>query len=139
MSTPGKPAAFDQSISPYGVRIPFADTLGIRVIEAVKERVICAIDLKPEFSNSMGKLHGGALMTGLDVAMSCAVRAHYGSSGGVITIDMSVNFIRPSTGTITIEARVLNGGKSMAFCEAEAKDEGGKLLAKSIGTFRLMV
>ena len=135
---PTAPAPYDQTVSPFGVKIPFADTLGIRIVEAVKERVICAIDLKPEFANSMGKLHGGAMMTGLDVAMSCAVRAHYGSSGGVITIDMSVNFIRPSTGTITIEARVLNGGKSMAFCEAEAKDDEGKLLAKSIGTFRLM-
>jgi acyl-coenzyme A thioesterase PaaI-like protein len=33
---------------------------------------------------------------------------------------------------------VLHGGQSTAFCEAEARDEGGTLLAKAIGTFKLL-
>ena len=36
------------------------------------------------------------------------------------------------------EGRVLNAGKSTAFCEAEARDETGKLLSKAIGTFKLL-
>ena len=128
---------YDQSVSPFGVRIPFAEHLGIRMIECTKERVVVALDRRPEIANSMGNLHGGVLMTMLDLAMTCAVRAHYGVAGGVITIDMSASFIRPAGATALAEARVLNGGKSMAFCEAAARDPDGKLLAKSIGTFRL--
>jgi len=33
---------------------------------------------------------------------------------------------------------VLHGGKSHAFCEAEARDDAGALLAKAIGTFKLL-
>lgn len=129
---------YDQSISPFGVKIPFAEHLGIRMTECTRERVVVVLDRRPEISNSMGNVHGGALMTMLDLVMTCAVRAHYGVAGGVVTIDMSVNFIRPGGAQVLAEARVLNGGKSIAFCEAEARDPEGKLLAKSIGTFRLI-
>jgi len=38
---------------------------------------------------------------------------------------------------VTAEGRVLHG-KSTAFCEAEARDDAGALLAKAIGTFKLL-
>ena len=73
-----------------------------------------------------------------DGVVSIAVRGHYGVAAGVITIDINVTFIRPGTGRVIAEGRVLNGGKTMCFCEGEAKDETGKLLAKTMGTFRLI-
>jgi len=39
---------------------------------------------------------------------------------------------------VTAEGKVLHGGKSTAFCEAEARDDKGALLAKAIGTFKLL-
>lgn len=131
-------APFDQSVSPFGVRIPFAELLGIRLVETTKERSIVELGRRPEISNSLASMHGGVIMTMLDLVMTVAVRAHYGVAGGVITIDMSTSFIRPGSGTILAEGRVLNGGKSMCFCEGEARDDAGKLLAKSMGTFRLV-
>ena len=78
-------------------------------------------------------------MTMLDYVMSAAVRGHYGVDGGVLTVDMSVGFMNAGTSShILAEGRVLHGGQSTAFCEAEARDEGGKLLAKAIGTFKLL-
>jgi uncharacterized protein (TIGR00369 family) len=78
-------------------------------------------------------------MTMLDLVMSWAVRGHYGVAGGVLTVDMSVGFMKGSFGdNVTAEGRVLHGGKSTAFCEAEARDESGALLAKAIGTFKLL-
>ncbi len=129
-------APFDQTIGPWGVEIPFADLLGIRLVEATHERCIIAIDRRPELLNSWGSAHGGVIMTMLDLVMSIAVRAHYGVASGVATIDMSVGFLNPGTGNLTAEGRVLQGGQSTAFCEAEALDESGKILAKAIGTFK---
>ena len=57
---------------------------------------------------------GFLMMTGVLVA------------GGVITVDMSVGFIAPGTGKVFAEARVLHGGRSTCFCEAEAKDDDTK-------------
>ena len=132
------PPAYDQSVSPFGVKIPFAEHLGIELVLATKERAIVSLDRQPELLNSLGAAHGGVLMTMLDLVMTCAVRGHYGVAGGVITVDMSVGFIAPGTGKVFAEARVLHGGRSTCFCEAEAKDDAGKLLAKAIGTFKLV-
>jgi acyl-coenzyme A thioesterase PaaI-like protein len=40
--------------------------------------------------------------------------------------------------TVLAEGRVLHGGKSTAFCEGMARDDKGQLLAKAIGTFKLL-
>jgi uncharacterized protein (TIGR00369 family) len=122
----------------FGVTIPFVENLGIRLIERSKERAIIALTKRPELLNSWGATHGGVIMTMLDLVMSVAVRGHYGVAGGVLTVDISVGFLNASLGDITAEGRVLNAGKSTAFCEAEAHDETGKLLSKAIGTFKLL-
>lgn len=122
----------------FGVTIPFVEHLGIRLVERSKERAIVSLSKRPNLLNSWGAAHGGVIMTMLDLVMSVAVRGHYGIAGGVLTIDISVGFLNASYGDITAEGRVLNTGKSTAFCEAEARDETGKLLSKAIGTFKIL-
>jgi uncharacterized protein (TIGR00369 family) len=121
------------------VRVPFVEYLGIRLTEVSKERAVIILDKRPEFLNSWGAAHGGVVMTMLDYVMSAAVRGHYGIDSGVLTVDMSVGFMSAGMGDrIHADARVLHGGKSTAFCESEARDESGTLLAKAIGTFKLL-
>jgi len=122
-----------------GIRIPFTEHLGVQLVESNKERAIISLQKRPELLNSWGATHGGVLMTMLDLVMSWAVRGHYGVVGGVLTVDLSVGFMNAGYGEKVIaEGRVLHGGKSTAFCEAEARDGDGKLLAKAIGTFKLL-
>ena len=121
------------------IRVPFVEHLGIRVTEQSKARAATVLDKRAELLNSWGAAHGGVVMTMLDHVMSAAVRGHYGVDGGVLTVDMSVGFMNAGTSShILAEGRVLHGGQSTAFCEAEARDEDGKLLAKAIGTFKLL-
>lgn len=138
MTTTHAPAPYDQTASPFGVKIPFADHLGIRLVEASKERAVIAIERKPELLNSLGGFHGGVIMTMLDLVMTVAVRAHHGVAWGVVTIDMSIGFLRPGGDLIQATGRVLRGGKTTSFCESEAHDGAGRLLAKAIGTFQLV-
>jgi uncharacterized protein (TIGR00369 family) len=114
------------------------EQLGIRLVERSKARAIVSLAKRADLLNSWGATHGGVIMTMLDLVMSMAVRGHYGVAGGVLTVDMSVGFLNASFGDISAEGRVLNAGKSTAFCEAEARDETGKLLSKAIGTFKLL-
>ena len=121
------------------VRVPFVEHLGIRLVEQTKDRAAIALDKRPELLNSWGATHGGVIMTMLDYVMSAAVRGHYGVDGGVLTVDMSMGFMKAGFGeSILADARVLHGGQSTAFCEGEARDEKGALLAKAIGTFKLI-
>ncbi len=121
------------------VRIPFVEHLGIQLTEQSKERAAIVLDRRPELLNSWGSTHGGVIMTMLDYVMSAAVRGHYANDNSVLTVDLSLGFMNASlSARILAEGRVLHSGKSTAFCEAEARDEAGNLLAKALGTFKLL-
>ena len=135
MSPEGAPA----TPSSAGIKIPFTEHLGIQLVEMTREHAVVSLRKRPELLNSWGATHGGVIMTMLDLVMSWAVRGHYGVVGGVLTVDLSVGFMKGSFGDkVTAKGRVLHGGKSTAFCEAEARDDKGALLAKAIGTFKLL-
>ena len=122
----------------YGTPLPFIDHLGVERVHSDEGRALLALDIRPEFRNSWKAAHGGVIMSLLDSAMSLAARLHlHGAPGGILTIDMSVKFISPGLGNrLTAEGRVIGGGRSTLFCEAEVRDEAGNLAAKSMGTLK---
>ncbi len=122
----------------FGVTIPFVEHLGIQLVEKNRERAVVSLKRQPELLNSWGAAHGGVIMTMLDLVMSMAVRGHYDVSAGVLTVDMSVGFLNASEDDVLAEGRVLHAGRSTAFCESEARDTEGRILAKAIGTFKLL-
>jgi len=120
----------------FGIKIPFTEHLGIQLVEMTRERALVSLQKRPELLNSWGATHGGVIMTMLDLVMSWAVRGHYEVIGGVLTVDLSVGFMKGNFGDkMTAEGRVLHGGKSTAFCEGEARDDKCELLANAILTF----
>jgi acyl-coenzyme A thioesterase PaaI-like protein len=54
---------------------------------------------------------------------------------GAITVEMKTTFIGTCEGKLVAEGRCIHSGKSLSFCEAEAHDSAGKLVARSSGTF----
>ncbi len=122
----------------YGRPSPFIDHLGIERVPDGEGRARLALDIKPALRNSWQAAHGGVIMTMLDSAMSLAARVHLpGAAGGVLTIEMNAKFISPGMGNrLTAEGRVIGGGRTTLFCEAEVRDEAGKLVAKGMGTLK---
>lgn len=121
----------------FGLYVPFLEHLGVRGEQAGDGSSRIVLDLRPEMMNSFEVSHGGIVMTMLDVAMAVAARTAHGHDGGVITVDMSLSFIRSAKRRIVAEGKLLRGGKSLNFCEGTAYDEDGELVAKSLGTFKL--
>ncbi|TMG71983.1 MAG: PaaI family thioesterase, partial [Betaproteobacteria bacterium] len=102
--------------SSAGIKIPFTEHLGVQLVEMTKEHAVVSLQKRPELLNSWGATHGGVVMTMLDLVMSWAVRGYYGIVGGVLTVDLSVGFMKAGLGDkVTAEGRVLHGGKSTAF------------------------
>lgn len=122
----------------YGTPLPFIDHLGIERVENREGRALLALEIKPALRNSWQAAHGGVIMTMLDTAMSLAARMHLqGAPGGMLTIEMNVKFINPGVGgRLTAEGKVIGGGRSTLFCEAEVRGETGGLVAKSMGTLQ---
>src|SRR5216683_5362511 len=79
---------------PPGIKIPFTEHLGVQLVEMTKEHAVVSLQKRPELLNSWGATHGGVIMTMLDLVMSWAVRGHYGVVGGVLTVDLSVGFMK---------------------------------------------
>jgi uncharacterized protein (TIGR00369 family) len=128
----------DQNATTYfGLTIPFLSHLGVvpEMAEGGKSRI--SLEVKPEFENSFHIAHGGVVMTLLDFAMGAAARSTTDQPLGAMTIDMSVSFLRPSTGKIVVEGTVLKSGKTINYCEAVVLNELGEVTAKASGTFML--
>jgi uncharacterized protein (TIGR00369 family) len=122
-------------------RIPFLDHLGVELISFGQGRSELAITLRPELCNSMQVAHGGVVMTVLDAALAIAGRAahtdDYDAPVNTITIEMKTTFVRPGAGRLTVRGECVHKATSLMFCEGEARDEKGLLVARANGTFKM--
>ncbi|SNX28682.1 uncharacterized domain 1-containing protein [Polynucleobacter meluiroseus] len=121
----------------FGLNIPFLAHLGVVPEYARDGKSRISLMIKPEFENSFQIAHGSVIMALLDFAMGAAARSQQDLTLGAITVDMSVSFLRPSTGNICVEGCVLRSGKQVSFCEAIVLNEVGEITAKASGTFML--
>lgn len=122
----------------YQKKIPFLQHLKI-VTEALADgSAKLSLPVEPHLTNSLGTVHGGVILSLLDVALCTAARTLHPDSVGVITIDLSASFIGGGKGArLLAEARVLRDARTLSFVEGEAKNEDGSLVAKAIATVRV--
>lgn len=122
----------------YQKKIPFVSHLKILTETLGEGAARLSLPIEPYLTNSFGTVHGGVIVSLLDVALCTAARTLHPESTGVITIHLSTSFIGGGSGSRLIaEARVLKDGRSMSFVEAEAKNEDGSLVAKAMATVRV--
>ncbi len=138
-SPPGQSAA-DRAAAHhfFGVHVPFLAWLDVHGIEWTPGHARLTLSLRPELMNSLAAAHGGVVCTLLDVAMAAAARSDDPASR-VVTVDMSVHFMRPGSGVLEATGKVLALTRSLAFCEAELRDPAGHLVAKGTGTFKRLL
>lgn len=123
----------------FDIYVPFVEHLGIRITEKRDGLVRLRLDPRPEFENSWGSVHGGVLLTMLDVALASAGRSLDDKCNGALTVEMKVNFIAAASGPVLAEGRAQRAGRSLIFSEGELRsEEDGTLLAKATGTFKLL-
>ncbi len=117
---------------------PMAELMGIEGLEVEEGRAVFAVVPQEFHYNPIGIVHGGLAMTLLDSAMGCAVQTTLPAGMGYTTLEIKVNFDRPitrETGRVLCEAKVVNGGKTVATAEGRVwAEETGKLLAHGTTT-----
>ncbi len=128
--------AVPPEVAEFVKRIRFAEHLGVRIDALDKGLARLSLEIKPEFTTSWGTVHGGAVLSLLDITLSMSARTLYNPPRSIMTVDLSAQFIGTAKGVIRAEGRVAKAGKSTIFCEGEVRDEAGELVAKAIGTFR---
>jgi uncharacterized protein (TIGR00369 family) len=122
----------------YQKKIPFVSHLKILTEALGHGEARLSLPIESHLTNSFGTVHGGVILSLLDVALCTAARTLHPESAGVITIDLSTSFIGAGSGEkLLADARVMKDTRSVSFVEAEAKNQDGSLVAKAIATVRV--
>jgi uncharacterized protein (TIGR00369 family) len=119
----------------FGVEIPFVNHLGFELVKMEGGESILQFAPKREHLNSFMVVHGGAVMTLLDVTLATASRS-IDLELGVVTIEMKTSFMQPCQGVLTGKGRLVHRTKSMAFAEGTIYDAQGRACAHATGTFK---
>lgn len=118
--------------------IPFIKMLGIELLQFGGGQAQLRLAPGPEHGNSFGVVHGGALMTLLDVTMAHAARSAEPEDMGCITIEMKTSFMRGAQGPIVCTGKLMHRTRSMAFVEATIQDASGQACCHATGTFKVL-
>lgn len=121
-------------------RIPFVKDLGLELVSGTGGRSRVELDVLPRHLNSWGGVHGGVTMTVLDVAMAVAARSLEPDGRGVLTIEMKTSFIQagPPEGRVVATGVCVHRTTSLAFCEAEMRDDRDRMVARASATFKFL-
>ena len=119
----------------FPVHIPFVELLGFELLRWENDEAEIRFDNRAEHLNSFSVVHGGALMTLLDVAMAHAARSGQPELGAV-TIEMKTSFMQAAHGPLLARARVLHRSATMAFVEGSVYGANGERCCHASGTFK---
>jgi uncharacterized protein (TIGR00369 family) len=114
-----------------------ADTLGYRIVEAEKGRVVVTALPKDAHLNPAGTVHGGLAATMLDSCMGLAVQTLLDKGVGSTTLEFKISFVRPitpETGLITAVGTVVSQGRRVGTAEGRVTDANGRLLVHGTTT-----
>jgi uncharacterized protein (TIGR00369 family) len=120
---------------------PAAMTLGKRVLETDSERgyIKASFVAGDNFVNRGGRVFGGFLSAMLDTLCGHAVRLTHREPGTPqVTLELKTSFVgRADKGTLIGEGWVRHRGKSIAFAEAELRNEAGEVVARGSATLKV--
>jgi uncharacterized protein (TIGR00369 family) len=142
-TTPSGDPALLQRIQERTRNNNFWRMLGIEAIDAGEGWVRLRLPLRGDLLNADGApLHGGVIAALIDAAVGGALATlHEAAAGGTgqASLDANVSYIGAvRDGSAFVEGRILRRGGTIAFGEAEVRDEAGTLAAKGRVTYMIL-
>jgi acyl-CoA thioesterase len=111
---------------------PLWQLLGIKLEEISDGYSKVSLQLKPEFLNFIGTVHGGIIVTLADSAFGYALNSlHFPT----VASQFNIHFLNPALASdeLTVECRVVKAGKRMIVAEISVETADGRLIAKATG------
>ncbi|HWG90568.1 MAG TPA: PaaI family thioesterase [Candidatus Thermoplasmatota archaeon] len=95
-------------------------------------------DVRPEHLQEFGVLHGGAVMTLLDMAMGASVMRTLAPEELTATESMVTDFMKGIRGgRVTARAWIERRGRTTAFPRGELRNEKGELVGRATGVWAI--
>lgn len=112
--------------------------LGVTLERVHADTAVLRMSMRPHLTRDGTIYHGGPVASLIDIAgdMVVAVRA----GGGVPTISLRVDYLRPCTGPwLRATARLRRFGRTISVADVDVHDDHGRLCAVGRGTYSSIV
>ena len=124
----------------------FYQHMGMQLLDLGPGWAHVTMNVAPVLLNPNGVLHGGALSTLIDTAITQTMLMteefqllRDQKQGYITTIDLRVKFLRPvKPGTIRCEARIHHMGRQVFHAMAVVTDEAGRELAQGDASYMIV-
>ena len=119
---------------------PWVQSMNLKVEHFDADSVTLRLPQSDQLSRVGGMLCGQAMMAAADTAMVLALIRHFGQFRPCSTVQLSSTCMEPlSRPDARVTARVLRGGKAMAFGEIDLSGaDDGKSVLRANTTYALM-
>jgi len=113
------------------LKLPFSDLLGMRFVEAGKDRVVAELTVREELCTRPATIHGGAIMAFGDTLGAAGTILNLPEGAGTTTLESKTNFIAgaPLGSRLVGEATPVHRGRRTQVWTTRISTAGGKLVA----------
>lgn len=118
---------------PMGMSSPIGKWLNGILVEAGEGYLVAEYEVRPDFLNPMGVMHGGVYAVMMDDLMGAVVFS-LDNEFLFTTVNLAVDYLSSAKSgeKVRLKAEVIKAGKNIIHCECKLYNLGGKLLTKSI-------
>lgn len=111
--------------------LPFASLLGVELISAAADRLVCEMAVREDLCTTPAVAHGGAIMAFADTLGALATLARLPAGARTTTIESKTNFIgaAPAGMRITGETTPVHHGRRTMVWQTRVTTSEGKLVA----------
>jgi uncharacterized protein (TIGR00369 family) len=109
--------------------------IGMRYIEASKDRLVAELTIRDDLRTVGGALHGGVIMALADTVGAAVTFLNLPPGASTTTLESKTNFFAAGRdGVVRAEATPLHRGRSTMVWQTRVTDASGRLLAQTIQT-----
>jgi len=117
-------------------RVPFAKLLGIKLDTIEPGDATLSLQIRDDFRQNAGVVHGGVIASLIDSAMAFAIVPLLNADERTTTVDLTISYLRPLTaGSMVARAKVLRAGRRLIVVSADLFDDGRNLAATALSTY----
>jgi 1,4-dihydroxy-2-naphthoyl-CoA hydrolase len=111
--------------------MPFAVLMGVKFVEADKDRVVATLVVREDLCTMNQIIHGGAIMALADTVGAAATVLNLPEGAGTTTIESKTNFVGPAQAGTTVKATAtpIHRGRRTQVWQTRLETDAGKLVA----------
>jgi uncharacterized protein (TIGR00369 family) len=117
---------------------PFMRLLGMQRDYSSGGKAQMSLEPIADLGNVIGAVHGGVVVTLLDVVMASAAVSIIDFSKTVVTLNLTTSFVEPGRGKLIAQGEVVQHDQDVAWCKAQVRDAQGRLVAQAQASFRYL-